>query len=245
MSPQRTLIAAAAALLLCTPASAKGPHGEGAQAKTPMGDQARAKTPMGENARGTNPYTQPDDSWISLSGTVKRTTSDGFALDYGKGTINVELDDFDSYREVHRQLVGQKVTVFGRVDDDIFEKTEIEATRIYAQNLNSYFYANDADVSDFSFWSASPIDERQVTLTGKVTRIDGDEFMLDTGKRQMRVETDEMDGEPLEKEGLRHIKVGDRVSVTGEIDDDLFEKRELEAKRIVTLRQGKRTVSSR
>lgn len=40
---------------------------------------------------------------------------------------------------------------------------------------------------------------------------------------------------PMDDEGYQQIDVGDRVSVTGDIDIDTWEKRELMAETIVTL----------
>ncbi len=40
---------------------------------------------------------------------------------------------------------------------------------------------------------------------------------------------------PLDDDGYQKIDVGDRVSVTGEIDKDLFESHKLDADSFVTL----------
>jgi hypothetical protein len=40
-----------------------------------------------------NPYLQPNNAWISIDGTVKAVTADAFSLDYGDGSIIVEMDD--------------------------------------------------------------------------------------------------------------------------------------------------------
>ena len=37
------------------------------------------------------------------------------------------------------------MTVYGRVDDDLYETTTIEASSIYDQDLGTYFYASAAD----------------------------------------------------------------------------------------------------
>ena len=41
--------------------------------------------------------------------------------------------------------------------------------------------------------------------------------------------------DPLDEDGYQQIEVGDRVSVTGRVDEDLFEGRELVADSVVTL----------
>ena len=48
---------------------------------------AHADSSKGEKS----PYMQPDDTWISLSGTVTSVSRDSFTLDYGKGVVTVEM----------------------------------------------------------------------------------------------------------------------------------------------------------
>ena len=67
----------------------------------------------------------PDDSWISISGTVVTPQADSFKLDFGNGLVTVEVDDFDRTGEGVLLRDGDRVTVFGRIDDDLFEKTKI------------------------------------------------------------------------------------------------------------------------
>ena len=55
------------------------------------------------------PRMQPNNSWISISGTVVNPTADRFALDYGSGMITVEVDDWDAYGEAHGLLDGDQV----------------------------------------------------------------------------------------------------------------------------------------
>ena len=53
-------------------------------------------------------------------------TADDFVLDYGSGTILVEMDDWDSYGDAYGLMDGDRVTVFGRIDDDFFEVAKVE-----------------------------------------------------------------------------------------------------------------------
>ena len=67
-----------------------------------------------------DPYTQPDDTWISISGTVDSVSQDLFTLDYGDGTVIVEMDDGDRDADAYKLALGDEVTVYGLVDDDFF-----------------------------------------------------------------------------------------------------------------------------
>jgi uncharacterized protein YdeI (BOF family) len=86
-----------------------------------------------------------DGNWINLSGTVLSTAPSTFALDYGPGNITVEMDDWDWYQEGKALVPGDQVVVTGKVDDDLYQSKRIEASSVYAKNLNTYFYASGAD----------------------------------------------------------------------------------------------------
>ncbi|MBK5938276.1 hypothetical protein [Halochromatium roseum] len=185
-----------------------------------------------------DPMTQPDDSWISVSGTVESVTRDAFVLDYGDGLMTVEMDDGDRDADGYKLVRGDKVTVNGRIDDDLFEARTLEASSVYVENIDTYFYASavdEEDINDVIVTVSTPVVISATIVQGRVTEVGTDEFVVDTGLREVRVEVEEMAYNPLDDEGYQKIEVGDRVSVTGQIDNDLFEGRELVADSVVTL----------
>jgi uncharacterized protein YdeI (BOF family) len=183
-----------------------------------------------------DPYMQPDDTWISLSGTVTSVSRDAFTLDYGKGVITVEMDDGDRDADGYKLMKGDNVTVNGKIDDDFFETTTIEASSVYVEKLGTYFYASPIDEEDRFFVVApTPIVLTRTVVQGTVTEVRDDEFVVNTGLRSMTVEVEEMAYNPLDDEGYQKIRVGDRVRATGSIDDDLFEGRELVADSVIKL----------
>lgn len=201
-----------------------------------FGTAAVALTAAGVSAQ--NPYVQPDDSWISISGTVVAPTADAFTLDYGDGTITVEMDDWDAYGDAYALIDGDRVTVYGEIDDDLFEMTTIEAGSVYVENLGTYFYASSADEEDVASWTiTAPIILSRTTIRGSVTNVDqlGNEFTVDTGDQQLTVETELLTYNPLDDLGFQQIDEGDRVSVTGILDNDFLEGRVLDAETIITL----------
>ncbi|MDX1630768.1 MAG: hypothetical protein R3234_02815 [Thermoanaerobaculia bacterium] len=184
-----------------------------------------------------DPYTEPDDTWISISGTVDEVNPDTFLLDYGDGLITVEMDDGDRDADAYKLLEGDEVTVNGMIDDDFFETTTIEASSVYVDKLNTYFYASVVDEEDAFVTITTPIVPGALTIQGTVTEIAGEEeFVVDTGLRRVLVETDALGYDPLDDEGYQRIEVGDEVSVTGEIDVDFLEGRELVASSVIELR---------
>lgn len=186
-----------------------------------------------------NPYAQPDRSWITLNGVVESVRPDTFVLDYDKGKVLVEMDDGDRDADAYKLMPGDKVTVSGRIDDDFFETTTIEAYSVYVKNIDTTFFASPRDEEGGSQYIVNvtvPPAEDQFNLVGTVTRVSDDEFVLDTGLRSVNVEIDEMDYNPLDDEGYQKIEVGDRVMVSGRFEYDFFEGREVEAESIMKLR---------
>ncbi len=187
-----------------------------------------------------DPYTKPDGSWISISGTAVGTEAhEGFTLDYGEGTVFVEMDDWDWYDESRAILEGDKVTVYGRVDDDLYETTSIEASSVYVEDRNTYYYASAADEEGapyVNYWVTSvPVVIGETVVRGTVTSKSGREFTIDTGLRKLTVDTIEMGYNPLDDVGYQQIDVGDYVSVTGNMDLDFWGNRELTADSVITL----------
>ncbi|SDJ87640.1 hypothetical protein [Microbulbifer yueqingensis] len=192
-------------------------------------------------ALAADPYKKPDDSWISIAGEVVTAEDDRFSLDFGDGVIVVEMDDWDWYQEGRALLPGQEVIVHGRVDDDLYELRTIEASSVHVDSLNSTFFASALDEEDIpriyvgSYFSFPLVEGREMSLTGMVTDIDGREFTLDTGVREMRVDTVGMGYNPLDDEGYQQVDAGDFVSVSGELDLGFFEENEIRAGRILSL----------
>ena len=200
------------------------------------------------SAAAGSPYTKMDDEWVSLTGQVVGTTLNGFELDYGDATITVEMDDWDKYDESALIPDGERVTVYGRIDDSLFEERTIEASTVYVFSRNSYYYASSADEEgDYRFPGLQnvypyPAEGHWMQLSGTVASVDGREFTLDVGFQDFRVDTANMSYDPLDDTGYQRVDVGDRVSVWGRMDYGLFENRELMAETVVTLHeQGEAT----
>ncbi|WP_085919997.1 DUF5666 domain-containing protein [Halomonas sp. CSM-2] len=183
-----------------------------------------------------SPYTKPDDTWINLSGTAVDTGPSSFILDYGQGTITVEMDDWSWFEKDGYGLIeGDKVTVYGKVDDGLAEAAKIEAGSVYVESLGSYFYADSADEEDLLYNVVTPIVPGYTELTGTVTSTSEFEFTIDTDLQQMTIDTTSLSYDPLDEKGYQQINEGDLVTVTGDLDTDLMENMELMADSIVIL----------
>ena len=182
-----------------------------------------------------NPYLQPNETWISLDGEVQTVHADRFMLNFGEGMVTVEFDDGDRDADAYKLMSGDKVTVFGKVDADLFETTTIEASSVYVENLGTYFYASAVDEEDTFVTIVDPVVISRAVLQGTVSAVGDGQFTLNTGDRWIIVKTDELPYDPLDDEGYQKIDVGDYVTVTGNIDENLFAGRHLTASAVTTL----------
>jgi uncharacterized protein YdeI (BOF family) len=115
--------------------------------------------------RTEDPYSKQDESWISLSGEVESVARDSFVLDYRKGKVTVEMDDDDRDAEAYVLLRGDRVTVFGFVDADIFQERTIEASSVYVDEIGTWFYASGVDEEDRGLFASvtSPVEPGRVS----------------------------------------------------------------------------------
>ncbi len=186
----------------------------------------------------TNPYLQANNTWISISGTVKTVRPDSFTLDYGDSYVMVEMDDNDRDADGYKLLSGDKVVVNGAIDDDFYESTSIEASSVYVEKLNTYFYASaidEEDYIDYSVWHQVPVQLGALSVQGFVTDIDSDSFTLNTGSRSISIDVDELAYDPLDDKGYVKIELGDIVRVYGKMEEQLIGDRELEADALTVL----------
>lgn len=185
-----------------------------------------------------DPYARPDDTWISVSGEVEKVSPNTFTLNYGDGLITVEMDDGDRDADAYKLVKGDRVTVYGKVDDDLFETRTIEASSVYVENLNTYFFASAVDEEDMFITATTPVVVSQLELQGHVTSVGLDQFSVDTGTREITVEIDELPYNPLDDEGYLKITEGDWVRVTGEMEPDFMQGRILMADSVITVHTG-------
>ena len=186
-------------------------------------------------ASAQNPQRAPDDSRITLDGTVVEVGVDEFTLDYGDGIVTVEMDDDDRAAETYRLAYGDRVRVTGRVDDDLFENTSIEAHTVYVHEIGMAFYADPVDEEIPHIVGPAEIVVSTTVLDGRVSEVRETEFVVNTGERAITVEVDGMANNPLDEDGPQRIETGDWVSVTGSVDRNFFEERVIRAESIVEL----------
>ncbi len=191
-------------------------------------------TAMAENnTKAQAASTLKDGTYVTISGKVEKVVDgDEFQLSYGNGTIMVDTNDHwpALFRKDVANILtpGDHVQVSGFVDDNLFTKKEIDAESIVHESTqySRVYRLNDGRDNvyrPYSYYHA--MDDEGISLTGDISKIiDDDSFMLNYGNGMIRVDADEIEFPKTER-----LRVGDRVTVKGEIDDNWFGKRTLEA----------------
>jgi len=186
-------------------------------------------TALAQQQTSTVPFERSDDSWITVSGEVVRSATDRFTLDYGDGTVIVEMDSPTGRDSGYALRAGDKVTVTGVVDDDMFETASIEASSVFVESLGKHFFSSAVDEEDVALAVVTPVVISRTAIVGTVSEVSGNEMTVNTGQRSVRVDLSQLSSE------RRDLQKGDRVSVVGTIDRDFFEGRELMATALVEL----------
>jgi len=204
-----------------------------------------AAAALGFGAAAQAQIDAPAFSWISVTGEIVSVSDNEFRLDYGQDIVTVESAGFGTSSgssEAQKARVGDVVTVNGWVGGGFFDDKSIEAASIFNRDTGEVETGvSDPDRPfDMGFATASGTmngeNGADASFSGYVTDIEGRQFTLITGGgRELRVHTGGMDRNPLDDVGTMVIDDGDRVSVTGELDPEVFENAEFVAEDITRL----------
>lgn len=199
-----------------------------------------ASTLIAAPAMAQMPKLQPDDSYVSISGTVLTAEDDEFSLDYGQGHISVEMDDMGWVGNQPELVPGDEVTVYGRVEEHLFVDASIEADSIFIEDPATYYYSSPTnDMTTFAVMDVAPVTPVVVgdlILTGTVQSVKDRQFTVNTGDLEFTVDTSGMQNNPLDNEGRQKVGKGDTVSVAGNLGSGAIGDRKLNAESIIVLR---------
>lgn len=183
----------------------------------------------------TDPYLGPNNTWLTIGGTVSEVTRNTFRLDYGLQSVVVEMDDGDRDADAYSLIPGDKVIVSGMIDDDFFESTSIEAASIFVEKLNATYYSSALDEEDYRTRLTWQPRTGEVLVQGRVSSIEDDVIVVDEGLRSVEVSVDSMPYNPLDDRGLQIIKEGDLVMISGTMGDTFLRDEHLQATAILKL----------
>lgn len=176
-----------------------------------------------------------DGTWLTLSGVVVDVEPTWFMLDYGMNTVAVQLDEWNRDTEALRLSIGDEVAVTGKVDDDLFVTTSLQAASVFVEKFNTFFSSEAVDRDNALTALTTTVEPSAIAVHGTVTRIEGNDMIVDSGVREIRVTTDELDYDPFDDEGFQRVGLGDRVIVSGTIDHSFFNEGHLVAGMLVSL----------
>ncbi len=192
------------------------------------GNDAQAKSPL---------KNYQDGSYITLQGKVQNVSDDEFVLMVGNEKVDVDFNEWDLTNNVDLRNYltnGETVYISGKVDKDLFSDNEVEADNIYFSKTYDYYYVTDYNPAYTAYYSnaGTALDGTFISTRGTVTSKDGDEFLIDAKGREIQIDTSELNNE------MTDVDVGDRIYVYGEVDYDLFERREIMADSIVKINKA-------
>jgi uncharacterized protein YdeI (BOF family) len=155
-----------------------------------------------------------DDVLVQIRGRVAQVRDDEFLLRDRTGSVWVDTERRPNVR------VGERVTVVGEFDDDDFDPQRIirqggannPSRSTGGPRSNRSGNAPRVDIGNLQVR-----DDVLVRIQGRVARVRDDEFLLRDRTGSVWVDT-----------GRRpNVRVGERVAVVGEFDDDDFDPRRI------------------
>tara|TARA_Y100001001_G_C8002385_1_gene306751 strand:+ start:293 stop:1030 length:738 start_codon:yes stop_codon:yes gene_type:complete len=181
-----------------------------------------------------------DGAYVMLSGQAYDIDDDEFTLRHSGGMIEVELDDWDFPEELANYIMeGEKVTVSGTVEDSLFSDREVEANNIYVDRTYTYYYVKDmypaysgrdAQMQNRTAHYDSFEEGTYISARGTVRNVSEDQFTMQSRGQTIKVDISELEYEPFE-DGL--LAQGDRVYVSGEVEEALYDDRIIDADLVV------------
>ena len=202
-----------------------------------MGSVLLSAAAVAETTAPSADMVATDATWITIQGDVTQVDSHFITVDTGDGSMTVDTSLLELDQPAFAQMKDSKVTVTAQMSDEFMTSHRLSATGLYVQSLGTAFVSPDVSAQQADAISGNVADRETgaMTLTGTITAISEDAFQFSTGKNSITVETDDLDENPLDKEGYYQLSQGDRVSITTTFDDDLTEDFEVEADTLIRL----------
>jgi hypothetical protein len=169
----------------------------------------------------TDPHDLDEGSWIGIAGNVESTSPGSFVLDYGDGTIKVELEP--SSTKQHAFIKDEQVRVFGVVDAGFFKGKTIQAHAVYVESMKSYVCTTEGAEAVCSTFAPTILSG--VVVYGRVTAVDKNSVKVDEGDRVIEIDTSALTSAESGAPQPAAVQVGDVVTVLGHMDEGLFSRK--------------------
>ncbi len=164
-----------------------------------------------------------DGSWIGIYGTVGMVGANSFFLDYGDSTVMVGLTG-----EVLREydfIKGQKVTVYGKVDNDLFDKNIIKARAVVIEGGEDSEITVVGEEDKVKVITGSHVSTS--VIHGLVTAVTEKRIVIEQGSEKLSIDTSELSFDVTDDQGRTQVKQGDLVTVQGVLRRDFWDNRML------------------
>ncbi|QPG06342.1 hypothetical protein IT774_03860 [Salinimonas marina] len=184
------------------------------------------------------PASAIENTWLTLSGEITKTSSDSFVINTGANEVNVEFDDGDRDGDASVFNRGDKVTVSGKVDKGLFTEAALDASSVFVHEWNTTYVSNPNDEPVYDRYIASavvPDDLDSMTLIGTVSEIQDNIVELSTSGTTVQVDISELNGQPLKEDGKQHIQNGDRIKVDASIESAFFNEATIVANNVIRM----------
>ena len=186
-----------------------------------------------------SPYTLPNNSWIELDGRVTAVTDHSFTLDYGKGAIRVEIDDYDWFDEAYNVLKNDRVKVRGKIDADPNQERSIEAETVRLKDEGVTLQASADDEEDLvvDFIPPNPVQSASLEIRGTVESFQNGFMIVKTATDTHRVDLKESSLLSTKGKPVSHdLRAGDFVSIVGKLHKKILGADQFDASTIYLLK---------
>lgn len=164
-----------------------------------------------------------DGSWIGIHGTVGMVGANSFFLDYGDSTVMVGLTG-EVLSEYHF-IRGQKLTVYGKVDNDLFEKNIVKARAVVIEGSEDNELTVVGEEDKVKVITASHVSTS--VIHGLVTAVTEKRIVIEQGSEKLSIDTSELSSDVTDDQGRTQVKQGDLVTVQGVLRRDFWDNRTL------------------
>lgn len=167
-----------------------------------------------------DPHKAVEGSWVGITGQVTSVSPGSFVLNYGNGTIKVELEPTSTKQ--HEFIKDEHVRVYGVVDAGLFRSKTIKAHAVYVESLKSY--ACTTEGAEAVCASFAPVIYSGVLVHGRVTAVSPGTVHVDDGDKVIDIDTSDLAVVNGVRTTAPTVNTGDRVTVIGHMDEGFFSR---------------------
>ncbi len=186
----------------------------------------------------TGPAGAQDRMWSNLTGRVVSCQNDVMSLNFGGGQITVAMPNLTWCDGGRDTVEGMTVTAYGYVRGTPRTARRFDAVGIFVHDDHTVYAGARTDRIIGQTIYADPMairDGNPVNVLGRIIRIAGEEFQIDTGSATVPGDTGKMPYNPFEAGQLPAVRVGDFVIIKGRMDTGPFRRYEVQAESMVRM----------